>query len=313
MRKDQSSISLEGIPANYHQHKKLFLSQTAEKLAGRRTFDHAIDLVPGGIPPWGPIYPMSAHQLDLLDKYLKKMLQQGTISESKSVAGAPISFVPTQDGSLRLCVDYQQLNKLTIANKYPLLIMTELRDRVARAKIVTKLDLKDGYHVSRIKEGDEWKTALRTRYRHYEYKVMPFGLVNAPATFRAMMNTILRDFLDHRVVDYLDNILIYSENEEEPIALVKKVLAQLEEYDLAVSATKSVFHANEVEFLGYIVAVDGITMSERKVPCITDWKHPRSVKEVQIFIRFANFYRRFIKDFSKIWKRISETLKGDPG
>ena len=246
---DQSSISLEGIPANYHQHKKLFLPETAEKLAGRRTFDHAIDLVPGAIPPWGPIYPMSAHQLDLLDKYLKKMLQQGKISKSKSPAGAPILFVPKPDGSMRLCVDYQQLNWLTIANKYPLPLMTELSDLLAGAKIFTKLDLKDGYHLLRIKEGDEWKTAFRTRYGHYEYTVMPFRLVNAPATFQAMINMILRDFLDHGVVVYLDNILIYSKNEEEHIALVKKVLAQLEEYDLAVSTTKSMFHVKEVEFL----------------------------------------------------------------
>ena len=128
--------------------------------------------------------------------------------------------------------------------------MTELRDRVAGAKIFTKLDLKDGHHLLRIKEGDEWKTAFRTRNGHYEYKVMPFGLVNTPATFQAMTNTILRDFLDHRVVVYLDDILIYSKNEEEHIALVKKVLAQLEEYDLAVSTTKSVIHVKEVEFLG---------------------------------------------------------------
>ena len=106
MRKDQSSISLKGIPANYHQHKKLFLPETAGKLAGRRTFDDAIDLVPGAIPPWGPIYPMSAHQLDIFDKYLKKIVQQGIISKSKSPAGAPILFVPEQDGSMRLCVDY---------------------------------------------------------------------------------------------------------------------------------------------------------------------------------------------------------------
>ena len=157
------------------------------------------------------------------------MLPQGTISESKSPGGAPILFVPKPDGSMRLCVDYRQLNKLTIANKYPLPLMTELRDRVAGAKRFTKQDLKDGYHLLRIKEGDEWKMAFRTRYGHYKYKVMPFGLVNAPATFQAMMNTILRDFLDHMVVFYLDDILIDSENEEEHIVLVKKVLAQLEE------------------------------------------------------------------------------------
>ena len=171
---------------------------------------------------------------------------------------------------MRLGVDCRQLNKLTSVNKYPLPLMTELRDRVAGAKIFTKLDLKDGYHLLLIKEVDEWKTAFRTRYGHYEYKVMPFGLVNAPATFQAMMNTILRDFLDHGVVVYLDNILIYSKNEEEHISLVKKVLAQLEEYDLAVSTTKSLFHVIEVEFLGYMVAVDGVTMCKRKVQSIKD-------------------------------------------
>ena len=199
------------------------------------------------------------------------------------------------------------------ANKYPLPLMTELRDRVAGVKLVTKFDLKDEYHLIRIKEGDEWKTAFCTRCRHYEYKVMPFGLVNAPATFQGMMNTILRDFLDHGVVVYLDDMLNDSKNEEEHIALVKKVLGQLEEYNLAVSTTKSVFHVKEVEFLGYMVAVEGVTTSERKFPRIQDWKQPRSVKEVQIFIGFANFYRRFIKDFSKICKPITERLKGDPG
>ena len=140
---------------------------------------------------------------------------------------------------------------------------------------------------------------------------MPFGLVKAPATFQAMMNTILRYFLDHWVVVYLHDILIYSKNEEERIALVKKVPAELETYDLAISITKSVFHVKVVAFLGYMVAVDGVTMSERKVQSIKNWKHPQSVKEVQIFIGFANFYRRFIKDFSKICKPITETLNGD--
>ena len=148
------------------------------------------------------------------------MLKQGKISESKSPAGAPILFVPKPDGSMRLCVDYRQLNKLTIANKYPLPLMTELRDRVAGATIFTNPDLKDGSHFLQIKEGDEWKAAFRTRYGHYEYKVMPFGLVNAPATFQAMINTILRKFLDHGVVVYLDDILIYSKNEEEHVELV---------------------------------------------------------------------------------------------
>ena len=190
-QEDPNQVLLDKLPQHYEEYKELFLTATAEKLAERRTFDHAIDLKPGAEPPWGPIYPMSAYQLDTLDKYLKEMLKQGKIVHSQSPAGAPILFVPKPDGKLRLCVDYRNLNKLTILNKYPLPLMGELKDRVAGATIFTKLDLKDGYHLLRIREGDEWKTAFRTRYGHFEYKVMPFGLVNAPATFQAMMNKIL--------------------------------------------------------------------------------------------------------------------------
>ena len=153
-----------------------------------------------------------------------------------------------------------------------------------------KLDLKDGYHLIRIKQGDKLKTAFRTRYGQYEYKVMPFGLVNTPATFQWIINLILREFLNHRVVVYLDNFLIYSDNMEHHIKLVQKVLYKLECYDLAVSLKKSVFHKEEVEFLGYIIKTTGVTMSNRKVKSIRKWAYPRSVKEVQIFIGFANFY-----------------------
>jgi len=158
----------------------------------------------------------------------------------------------------------------------------------------------DSYHFIRIKRGDEWTTAFRTRYGHYEYKVMPFGLVNAPATFQAMMNTIVREFLDHGVVVYLDDVLIYSITMDEHKALDKQVLARLERHDLAVSLKKSVFHVDTVEFLGYIVGKSGVTMSRKKVETILNWRAPRTVKDVQIFIGFVNFYRRFIENFSKV-------------
>jgi len=158
-----------------------------------------------------------------------------------------------------------------------------------------------------MRKGDEHKTAFRTRYGESEYKVMPFALVNAPATFQTMMNKILREFLDHGVVVYLDDILIYSKNMEEQIKLVQKVLDRPEQQDSAVSLKKSVFHQEEVEFLGYIVKTSGVTMRDRKVKSLQNWAHRRSVKELQIFIGFANFYRRFIKDFSKVCKLITET------
>jgi len=306
-------VQLEGLPKPYWQYKELFVNEKAERLAPRRTFDHAIDFKDGATSPWGPIYPMSAYQLEELNKYLHKMLAEGKIVHSKSPAGAPIHFVPKPDGRLRLCVDYRQLNKLTILNKYRLPLMTELRERVAGATILTKPDLKDGYHQIRIKKGDEWKTAFHTRYGYYKYKVMPFGLVDAPATFQAMMNTILRELLDHGVVVYLADILIYSKTMEEHEALVKQVLTRLERHELGVSLKKSVFHVDTVEFLRYIVGKAGVTMSEKKLESIFNWRAPRSVKDVQIFIGFANFYQRFIKNFSKISKPITDTLKTKGG
>ena len=311
LQEDPNQVLLDKIPQDYKDYHKPFLTATAEKLAERRTFDHAIDLKPGAEPPWGPIYPMSAYHLDTLDKYLKEILKQGKIVHRKCPAGAPILFVPKPDGKLWLCVDYHPLNKLTILTKYPLPLMGELKECVAGAKIFTKLDLKDGYHLLRIREGDEWKTAFTTRYGHFEYKVMPFGLVNAPATFQAMMNKILRDFVHHRVVVYLDDILLYSENEEKHIKLVKKLLAKVEEHQLAVSVTKAVFHVESGKFLGDMVGIDGVRISERKGESVMNWRAPQSVKKVQIFIGFANFYRQFIKDFSKICTPITKTLKGD--
>jgi len=160
------------------------------------------------------------------------------------------------------------LNKVTVHNKYPIPLMTELRDQVRDAQIFTKRDLKDGFHLIRIRKGNEWKTAFRTCYGHYQYRVMPFGLVNAPTTFQTIMNEILQEFLDQGVVVYIDDILIYSQTLEEYIILVRKVLQRLPEYRMAISLEKSVFHVKKVDFLGYVVATDRVTMIEKKVESI---------------------------------------------
>jgi len=171
---------------------------------------------------------MLAQQLNELDKSLKKMLGEGKIADCESPYGAPILVVGKPDGCLRLCVDYRNLNKLTILNKYPLPLMDELRAHIASAKVFTKRELKDGYHLIRMRKGDEHKTAFRTRYEQYKHKVMPFGLVDALATFQTMMNKVQRERLDHRVVVYLNDILIYSDNMDDHIMLVQKVLDRLE-------------------------------------------------------------------------------------
>ena len=165
--------------------------QYSDKLPPHRLFDHAIDMVEGKEPPWGPIYALSEKELEVLRTYLDDVLRSGKMRPSKSSVGAPIFFVPKKEGrGLRFCVDYRGQNKVTILNRYPLPLMNKFRDHVRGAKIFTKLDLKSRYNRIRIKEGDEWKTAFRTRYGLFEYKVMPFGLANAPATFQNMMNVI---------------------------------------------------------------------------------------------------------------------------
>ncbi|MCU1441842.1 MAG: hypothetical protein JWP85_2839, partial [Rhodoglobus sp.] len=299
------------IPPEYHQFLDVFLPSEADKLPPHRPYDHAIDLEPGQNPPWGPIYSLSGGELKVLREYLDRMLRLGKIQASKSPAGAPILFVKKKDGTLRLCVDYRGLNRVSIKNRYPLPLMDELRDRIIGATIFSKIDLKEGYNLVRIKRGDEWKTAFRSRYGHYEYLVMPFGLANAPATFQNMMNDVLREFLDQGVVVYLDDVLMYSKTREEHRELVGKVLQKLREYNLVANPKKSFFDKTEIEFLGYILSPEGVTMATDKVKSIMEWQTPRSVKDVQIFMGFANFYRRFIHNFSGVCKPITDCLRGD--
>jgi hypothetical protein len=190
--------------------------------------------------------------------------------------------------------------------------MSELQDQVRGATIFTKIDLKNSYNLIRIKPGDKWKTAFKTQYRLYEYTVMPFGLSNAPATFQNMINHIFRDLLDLGLIVYLDNILIYAETEEEHDRIVTEVLKCLAANGLAISQDKYFWSTTRVDFLGYVISKDGIEMAQDKVQCIRDWECLRSLRDVQSFIGFANFYRRFIEGFSKIAKPLSDSTKGSP-
>ena len=177
-------------------------------------------------------------------------------------------------------MDYRGLNKVTILNWYPLPLRNELRDRVRGAKIFTKLDLGSGYNLIRIKEGDKCKTAFRTRYSLFEYKVMHFGLANASATFQNVINEIFRNMIDLGVVIYLDDILIYSENKQDHVALVKQVLERLQENQLAIAPDKCEWHRSRVNILGYIISPEGVEMDQEKIRTVVEWEAPDSVKGV---------------------------------
>jgi hypothetical protein len=209
------------------------------------------------------------------------MLKTGKIRRSKSPASTPILFKPKAHGQrLHLCADYSGINKITIANRYPFPIMTELQDRVHGSKIFMKIDLKNGYHRICIEEGDEWKTAFRYRYGLYKFLVMSFGLTNAPASFQDMMNHILKELLDKGVVDYIDDILIYAKNTEQYDKLVEEVLERLAKNDLVILPEKCVWAEKEVEFLGYIISPDRMRMVKDTTEAIQDWHTPQSLRDV---------------------------------
>lgn len=226
------------VPDQYHAHLSAFSKRKADSLPPHRPYDFSIELEEGKQPPFGPLYSLSELELKALSEWLEENLSKGFIRASRSPAGAPILFVKKKDGSLRLCVDYRALNNITIKNRYPLPLIPEALDRLRKAKIYTKLDLRGAYNLVRVKKGDEWKTAFRTRYGHFECLVMPFGLTNAPAVFQHFMNDVFRDMLDHTVLIYLDDILIFSDNEEDHVKHVKAVLNRLIEHKLYAKAEK---------------------------------------------------------------------------
>ena len=301
------------VPEQVKDFESQFDDKKAGILSENMGSSHAIDLVEGQQPPFMALYNLSQKELAELRRYLEDALAKGWIKHSVSPAGAPILFVPKKDGGLRLCVDYRGLNAMTIKNRHPLPLITETLDRLSGSKRFTKLDLKDAYHRIRIKAGDEWKTAFRTRYGHFEYQVMPFGLANAPATFQAYINKALRGLIDVTCVVYLDDILIYSSDPADHWRHVREVLQRLKDYQLYVNLKKCQFATTEVEFLGFVVSTEGVRMDEERIRTIKEWPTPETYRELQVFLGFVNFYRRFIYRYSKIAGPLTGLLKGSKG
>jgi hypothetical protein len=295
-----SSPDLSQIPLDYHAYADVFNNSLSSKLAEHWPYDMKINLEEGTSPPLGLIYSLSETEMVALQKFLAENLKSGFIAPSRSPHGAPILFVKKKDGSLRLCVDYQRLNRVTKKDRYPLPLITDLLDAPAKAHVYTKLDMKHAYYLVRIAEGDEYKTTFRTKYGSFEWRVMPFGLMNAPAVFQQFVNDIFADMLDISVVLYLDDILIYSDNMEDHKKHVQEVLHRLRHHGLYCTLSKSEFHKDTVEFLEYVLSPNGLSMSEKKIRTILDWPVPRKVKDIQSFLGFANFYRRFIQGYSNI-------------
>ncbi|KAL2237726.1 UNVERIFIED_CONTAM: Transposon Ty3-G Gag-Pol polyprotein [Sesamum indicum] len=262
--------------------------------------DFEIDTIPGAAPISIAPYRMAPSELKELKKQLEELLDKGFIRPSISPWGAPVLFVKKKDGSMRLCVDYRQLNRITIKNKYPLPRIDDLLDQLKGATVFSKINLRSGYWQLRIEEESIPKTTFRTRYGHYEFVVIPFGLTNAPAAFMALMNKTLQSFLEQFVIVFIEDIWIYSSSPKEHEQHLRTILQILREKQLYGKFSKCEFWMEEIAFWGHVVSKEGVQPDPAKVKAILEWEPPKNVSEIQSFLGLAGYYRRFVKDFSII-------------
>ena len=276
-----------------------------------RSISHHIDLIPGASLPNKAAYRMTPTENEEIKKQVQELMNKGLIRESLSPCAVPTVLSPKKDGEWRMCTDSRAINKITIRYIFPLPRIEDLMDCLSGAKYFTKIDLKSGYHQIRIREGDEWKNTFKTNDGLYEWLVMPFGLSNAPSTFMRLMNEVLKEFIGKFVIVYLDDILIYSQSKEEHLRHLKYVLQKLHQEKLLVNMKKCTFMKKELVYLGFVVSDEGLKMDPEKVKEITEWPTPRNVFEVRSFHGLASFYRKFIRNFSKINAPIIDTIKKD--
>lgn len=301
------------VPREYHSWLDVFSKWLADKLPPHRKHDHSIELVDGAQGPGhAPLYSMSEGELILVKRYLEEHLDKGFIVASSAPFASPILFARKPNGGLRLCVDYRKLNAITKKNRYPLPLINELMTRLSKAKYLTKIDIRHAFNRIRMAtEADEDLTTFRTRFGSYKYRVLPFGLTNGPATFQNFINDTFMEYLDEFVVAYLDDILVYSNSLEEHREHVKKVLQKLRDAGIQADIDKCEFHTAETKFLGVIVGRNGIRMDPEKIAAIVEWATPTHLKQVQAFLGFINFYRRFIKNFSRVARPLAQLTKKD--
>ena len=295
------------IPKEFQDYSNVFSEELFKGIPPHRgEFDCAINLREGmEAPKAAKPFAMTATLAKEVTEYLDGEMTSGKIQPSESKTAAACFYVPKKDGTRRLVIDYRNINEVTVNDKFPIPLQEDLLEKVREAKIFSKLDLRMGYNNIRIKEGDEWKTAFRTKEGLYEYRVMPFGLKNAPAVFQRFMNHIFRDMIDVYVVIYLDDILIYSKNREEHTKHVQSVLKRLMENHLFLKLKKCEFYTTTVTYVGIVITPEGVSMEKDKIEAIQEWKTPKTVKHIQAFLGFANFYRRFVNNFSKIVKPLT--------
>nr|KYP48877.1 Retrovirus-related Pol polyprotein from transposon 17.6 [Cajanus cajan] len=289
----------------------VFPSEGPVGLPPFRGIEHQIDLVPGASLPNRPTYRTNLQETKEIEKQVQDLLDTGWIQKSLSPCVVPVILVPKKDGKWRMCCDCRAINNITIKYRHPIPRLDDMLDELHGSSIFSKVDLKSGYHQIRIKEGDEWKTAFKTKFGLYEWLVMPFGLTNAPSTFMRLMNHALRDCIGRFVVVYFDDILIYSQSLSDHVDHLRQVFLVLRDNHLFANVDKCTFCVDNVIFLGFVVSKNGVHVDPEKIKAIQEWPIPTNVSEVRSFHGLASFYRRFVPNFSTLASPLNELVKKD--
>ena len=303
------------LPRKYQEYEDVFSKAASDELPPQRTNDYRIELEEGQTAEsavgYSPLYKQTAEELEAAREYIVDNLSKGFIGPSAVPFASPILMARKPGGGLRFCVDYRKLNAITRKDRYPIPLVDELMERISGAKIFTKLDIRQGFHRIRLDPKSEDLTTFRTRYGTYKYHVVPFGLTNGPAAFQRFINETLMGYLDEFVTAFVDDLLIYSNNAMEHEVHVKKVLERLRAAGLQASIKKCEFHVTRTKYLGFILTTDGIEVDPEKTAVIRSWAVPTTARGIQSFLGFCNFYRRFIKDYSRVAKPLNRLTKKD--
>ena len=294
--------------SQYAEYIDVFFEEKTNTLSKHESHNHAID-TDDRDSFFDSIYNLSTHEFEVLRKYIDENLKKNFITLFIFSASVSILFVKKSDKSLRLCVDYRKLNVITIKNRFSLFLVSEILDRLIETRVYIKLNFRIAYNQIRIKKDDEWKTTFRCRFEHFEYRVMSFELVNAFVTFQSYINKTLHIFLDIFALMYLDDILIYFLIIEKHEDHVKSVLQRLRQHELYVKLKKCAFSISKIDFLKFRISAKDIFMKKARVKIIKNWLESLNHRDIQMFLKFVNFYRRFIEIFSRVIADLTELLK----